>query len=74
MNFVISVGERRPEDLPVHWPGSPSIIHWRISEPIVDDNPAKTALAFRRTFGELENRIKLFILVYERERVKKAAA
>jgi len=32
------------------------------------------ALAFRRTFGELENRIRLFVLVYERERVKKVAA
>ena len=29
---------------------------------------------FRKTFKELENRIRLFILIYERERVKKAAA
>jgi hypothetical protein len=36
--------------------------------------PAKIALAFRRTFGELENRIKLFIVIYERERAKKAVA
>jgi len=74
MNFIISIGEQRPIDLPTGWPGNPSIIHWRISEPKVDTKPAKTALAFRRTFGELENRIKLFVLVYERERVKKAAA
>jgi len=74
MNFMIIIGEQRLADLPVNWPGNPTIIHWRISDPIVDGNPAKMALAFRRTFGELENRIRLFILVYERDLVKRAAA
>jgi arsenate reductase (thioredoxin) len=74
MNFIISIGEERLICLPTGWPGNPSIIHWRINEPIFDGEPAKIALAFRRTFGELENRIKLFIVIYERERAKKAAA
>jgi arsenate reductase (thioredoxin) len=74
MNFIICIGEQLPIDLPVKWPGNPSVMHWRISKPIVDGKPREKALAFRKTFLELENRIKLFILVYERERVKKAAA
>jgi hypothetical protein len=55
---IISIGEQRPDNQPVDWPGNPSMIHWRISEPIVDGTPAAKAFAFRRTFGELENRIK----------------
>lgn len=74
MNFIICVGDQPPLDLPVKWPGSPSIIHWRISNPIVDGKPREKALAFKKTFLELENRIKLFILIYERERIKKTAA
>ena len=74
MNFIICIGEEPPLELPVKWPGNPTIIHWRISNPIVDGKPREKALAFKKTFLELENRIKLFILVYERERVSKAAA
>ena len=74
MNFIICIGDRPPLDLPIKWPGNPTIIHWRISNPIVDGKPKEKALAFKKTFLELENRIKLFILIYERERIKKAAA
>src|SRR5271166_3625432 len=74
MNFIICIGDQPPLDLPIKWPGNPTIIHWRISNPIVDGKPKEKALAFRKTFLELESRIKLFILVYERERLKKAAA
>ncbi len=74
MDFIISIGERLSNDLPAEWPGNPRIIHWRISEPMVGGKPVEKAVAFRRTFRELENRIKLFVLVYEREVVKKAAA
>lgn len=74
MNFVISIGQQPSDDLPADWPGNPRIIHWHISDPIFDGNPAEKALAFRRTFRELENRIKLFVLVNEREEVKKAVA
>jgi protein-tyrosine-phosphatase len=74
VNFVISVGEQPLKDLPADWPGNPRIFHWHISDPTFDGKPAQKALAFRRTFRELENRIRLFILVHERENVKKAAA
>ena len=74
MNFIICIGDQPPVDLPVKWPGNPTIIHWRITNPIVDGKLKEKALAFRKTFLELENRIKLFILIYERERAEKAAA
>jgi protein-tyrosine-phosphatase len=74
MNFVVSIGDQPYDDLPRDWPGNPKVVHWRISDPIVDGNPAERALAFRRTFRELENRIKLFILVNERKTDRKAAA
>jgi arsenate reductase len=74
MNFIVTIGDRPYDDLPRDWPGNPKVVHWRISDPIVDGNPAERALAFRRTFRELENRIKLFILVNERKAERKAAA
>ncbi len=74
MNFIISVGEQPSDDLPAEWPRNPRIVHWHISDPIIDGKPAEIALAFRRTFRELENRIKLFVLVYQREEAKNAAA
>jgi protein-tyrosine-phosphatase len=74
VNFVISIGEQLLKDLPADWPGNPRIFHWHISDPTVDGKPAERAIAFRRTFRELENRIRLFILVHERENMKKAAA
>jgi len=74
MNFIISIGEQPANDLPADWPGNPRIFHWHISNPVVDGKPAEKVLAFRRTFRELENRIKLFVLVHEREKVKKVAA
>ena len=73
MNFIISIGEQPPDDLPADWPGNPRIVHWHITDPIVDGKPAEKALAFRRTFTELEIRIKLFVLVHEREEAKTAA-
>jgi len=74
MNFIVSIGDQPYDDLPRDWPGNPKVVHWRISNPIVDGNPAERALAFRKTFRELENRIKLFILVNERKTYMKAAA
>lgn len=73
MDYVISVGEQRPDDLPVAWPGNPSIMHWRISEPGAAGDPEQQARTFRKTFWELENRIKLFALICERELGKQAA-
>ena len=74
MDFIISIGDRAPEGLPVRWPGTPRVIHWRISEPMVKGKPAEKSHALLRTLAELETRIKLFILVHERGATKRSAA
>src|SRR5262249_12431052 len=74
VDFVISLGAKAPDRMPSSWPGSPRVIHWRISEPRADANQTENLRAFRKTFTELETRIKLFILVNERKRGKKIAA
>jgi protein-tyrosine-phosphatase len=74
MDFIISLGERLPAGLPTEWPGQPKLIHWHITEPVTNGGVAQTAVSFRKTFTELENRIRLFVLVYEREASKRAAA
>jgi len=74
MNFVISLGERPPDGLPSVWPGSPRMMHWHITEPVVFGEPAERKNTFRRTLSELETRIKLFVLVFQKEAQKKFAA
>ncbi len=74
MDFVISLGEKPPADLPGGWPGGVKPIHWRITEPLHSAKPEHTEQAFRRAFLELENRIKLFVLVYQRDAMKRKAA
>jgi arsenate reductase (thioredoxin) len=74
MNFVISLGERPADGAPSQWPGNPQAIHWHITKTDSAGKPAEVAHAFRKAFTELETRIKLLVLVYERERGKRAAA
>jgi protein-tyrosine-phosphatase len=74
MDFVISLGSQAPDGLPSSWPGTPRVIHWRISEPRVDGRPAENLRALRKTFSELETRINLFVLVNQRETPRKTAA
>jgi len=74
IDLVISLGSQTPHGLPSSWAGNPRVIHWRISEPRVDGKPAEKASAFRKTFTELETRIKLFALVNQRAAQKKVAA
>jgi arsenate reductase len=73
LDFVISLGERPPSGMPVTWPPGAKLIHWRITEPTAPGNSRQRADALRRTFLELENRIKLFVLVYQRKTMKSAA-
>jgi arsenate reductase len=74
MDFVISLGSEAPDGLPPSWPGNPRVIHWRISEPRVDGRPAENMRALRKTFSELETRINLFVLVNQREPLRRTAA
>jgi hypothetical protein len=60
--------------MPSSWRGDPRVIHWRISEPRADGGQKENIRAFRKTFTELETRIKLFVLVNERKARKQIAA
>jgi arsenate reductase len=65
MDFVISVGEKLPEGLWNRFPDSPQKAQWRITDPAaVKGDPVLCKTAFRRSFTELENRIKLFVLAW----------
>jgi protein-tyrosine-phosphatase len=74
MDFIISLGERAPDGLPTGWPGNPRIMHWRITEPVLDGTPTERTHAFKKTFTELETRVRLFTLVNTRELGRRAAA
>jgi len=63
MDFVIIIGKDAGE-LPRNFPGKPFIARWGITNPVeVNGDIVKQKLAFRRAFRELENRIRLFVLV-----------
>jgi len=63
MDFVISMGADLAPSLS-GLPGTPMRAQWGISDPIGFDGDAiGETLAFRRAFRELENRIRLFVLL-----------
>jgi protein-tyrosine-phosphatase len=65
MDFVISVGYKLPEGLWERFPDSPIKAQWHITDPAaVKGDPVRCKIAFRRSFTELENRIKLFVLAW----------
>jgi protein-tyrosine-phosphatase len=65
MDFVISVGEKLPDGLWSRFPDSPVKAQWRITDPAaVKGDPVRCKAAFRRSFIELENRIRLFVLAW----------
>lgn len=74
MDYVITLGQRPPAGLPHAWPGSPQVIHWRIADPKIDRKPIENERSLRKALGELETRIKLFVLVHQRKERKVAAA
>ncbi len=70
MDFVINLCD---EPLP-RLPGSPFVAHWGITDPLSEvGNAAREALAFRRTFRELETRIRLFSLLRHQSREERLA-
>jgi arsenate reductase (thioredoxin) len=63
MDFVISMG-KNPAAAPSALPGNPMQAQWGISDPVAGDGDAAAQrFAFRRALRELENRIRLFVLV-----------
>ncbi len=63
MDFVICMGKDLTGAVR-GLPGNPMLAQWGISNPITADrDPVAQRFAFRRAFRELENRIRLFVLV-----------
>lgn len=64
LDFVISVCERPDDEVWNAWPYNTVKAHWRITDPAtVEGSAIERRNAFRHTFRELENRIKLFALL-----------
>lgn len=64
MDFVISVCELPPPEVWLNWPGDPVRAHWRIADPAgAGENLREQHRAFERALRELENRVRLFLLL-----------
>jgi arsenate reductase len=64
MDFVICMGSKGLAAALPGLPGHPMLVQWGISDPLISDEHAVgQRFAFRRAFRELENRIRLFVLV-----------
>jgi protein-tyrosine-phosphatase len=70
MDFVITIGNVAPSLRGL--PGNPMRARWGISDPEGSEGDAiARKFAFRRTFRELENRIRLFVLVRHNREVER---
>ena len=66
-DYVITVCDRARELCPV-FSGAPELIHWSVEDPAAIVDPHEQYRAFARTLVELGNRIKILLLLIERER------
>ena len=61
LDFVFTVCDRAAAEACPVWPGQPMTAHWGVADPAAVEGPdTQRWLAFRQTFRELENRIKIF--------------
>ncbi|GEM_PF-6871490 len=75
MDFVISVGDKLPESVWNRFPNHLVKAQWRITDPAgVKGDPMPRKAVFRRSLVELENRIKLFVLVWGSPKSRTLAA
>ncbi len=59
LDFVFTVCDNAAGESCPHWPGRPMTAHWGLEDPAgVQGTEAEQWLAFRKTFRELESRIK----------------
>jgi protein-tyrosine-phosphatase len=65
--YVITVCDRAKEACPI-FPGVPDRIHWSFADPAAVSDPEKQLQAFEQTFAELKKRLKLFLILLDRER------
>lgn len=62
MDFVFTVCDRAAAEMCPVWPGQPMTAHWGLPDPAaVEGDEVVRIMAFRQTFRELENRIKIFV-------------
>jgi len=61
LDFVFTVCDHAAAEACPVWPGQPMTAHWGVADPAAVRGPeTQRWLAFRQTFRELENRIKIF--------------
>jgi arsenate reductase len=62
IDFVFTVCDNAAAEQCPIWPGHPMTAHWGLADPAaVEGDEKERKLAFRRTFSELENRVKNFV-------------
>lgn len=61
LDFVFTVCDAAAGEVCPVWPGQPMTAHWGVEDPAAFVGPEdKTYRCFRRVYGYLENRIKIF--------------
>lgn len=61
LDFVFTVCDNAAGEMCPVWPGQPMTAHWGVEDPAAVQGPdTEKWLAFRKTFRELESRIKAF--------------
>jgi len=62
MDFVFTVCDDAAGEVCPVWPGKPVTAHWGVPDPArVDGNHQEKMHAFRQTFRQLSNRIRIFV-------------
>jgi arsenate reductase len=62
LDFIFTVCDNAAGEACPVWPGNPMTAHWGVPDPAsVVGLETERRAAFRRTFRELENRIKIFV-------------
>jgi len=61
LDFVFTVCDNAAGEVCPYWPGQPMTAHWGLEDPAaVEGADTDKWLAFRKTFSQLESRIKIF--------------
>jgi protein-tyrosine-phosphatase len=62
LDFVFTVCDSAANEVCPVWPGQPMTAHWGVEDPAAFvGSEEKTYQCFRRVYGYLENRIKIFV-------------
>ena len=62
LDFVFTVCDNAAKEVCPVWPGQPMTAHWGVEDPAAFVGPEdKTYAFFKRVYGYLDNRIKIFV-------------